>query len=232
MYACGGMAKATMFIAKIPITATPRTMSKVRIQEAGVAACAGSDLILGRLGLEMDVIGQAHRLDHLELLLERVDVVFLIVEDLGEQVAADVVLDLLAMGDGTAQLGQRLELELMVGLEDFLDVLADPEAAELLEIGQAVQEQDALGELVGVLHLVDRFGALELGEALEAPIVEHPVVQPILVGGGQLVAERVVEMPDDLGVALHNRLPVGAAYSYSRCMGSLKIGGNLRKTCD
>ena len=63
----------------------------------------------------------------------------------------------------------RLELELEVGPEDLLDVLADPQPAERLEIGQAVEEQDALGELVGMLHLVDRFVPLELGEALRRP---------------------------------------------------------------
>ena len=52
-------------------------------------------------------------------------------------------------------------------MQDLLDVLADAQAAEHLEIGQAVEEQDALGELVGMLHLVDQFVALEFGELVE-----------------------------------------------------------------
>ena len=84
-------------------------------------------------------------------------------------------------------------------MQDLLDILADVQPAERLEIGQAVEEQDALGEPVGVLHLVDRFGALELGELVHAPIVEQPVVQPILVGRGQLVLERLVESSMTLG---------------------------------
>ena len=42
-----------------------------------------------------------------------------------------------------------------------------------------------------------------LGEPLHAPIVEHPIVQPILVDRGQLVLQRLVEQLDDLVVALH-----------------------------
>ena len=49
-------------------------------------------------------------------------------------------------------------LQLEIGLEDLLDILADAQPAEHLEIGQAVEEQDALGEPVRMLHLVDRFG--------------------------------------------------------------------------
>ena len=40
------------------------------------------DLVLRRLRLELDVILQPHARDHLELLFERVDMLFLIVEDL------------------------------------------------------------------------------------------------------------------------------------------------------
>ena len=55
------------------------------------------------------------------------------------------------------QLPERLHLHSRSAFQDFLDVLADPKPPEHLEIGQAVEEQDALGEPVGVLHLVDRF---------------------------------------------------------------------------
>ncbi len=78
-------------------------------------------------------------------------------EDRGEEIAADIVADLLAMLDRVAQQGDGLHLELEIGLEHFLDRLADAQAPEQLEIGQALEKQDALGELVGMLHLVDRF---------------------------------------------------------------------------
>ena len=63
----------------------------------------------------------------------------------------------------------RLQLEREVALQHFLDVLADAQSAEQLEIGQAVEEQDPLGQLVGMLHLVDRFVPLELGELGRCP---------------------------------------------------------------
>ena len=65
------------------------------------------------------------------------------------------------------QLAQRLQFQLQIAAQDLLDILADVQPAEQLEIGQAVEEQDALGQAVGMLHLVDRFGALELGELVE-----------------------------------------------------------------
>ena len=48
--------------------------------------------------------------------------------------------DLLAMGDRAAKLGQRFQLKLHVGSEHFLDIFADVEPAERLEIGQAIEE--------------------------------------------------------------------------------------------
>src|SRR4029078_9964796 len=122
------------------------------------------------------------------------------------KVATDIVLDLLAMGDGAFELTERLHFEGEVALQHFLDVLTDAQFAEQLEIEEAVEEQDPLGQLVGMLHLVDRLMPLELGELGDAPIVEHPVMQPILVDRGQLVLERFVEELNDLLVALHRGL--------------------------
>ena len=74
-----------------------------------------------------------------------------------------------------------------VALEDFLDVLPDMQRIEHLQVGKAVEEDDALHELVGVLHLLDQFLAPFLGELVEAPVVEQAVMQPVLVDRGQLV---------------------------------------------
>jgi len=48
-------------------------------------------------------------------------------------------------------------------------------------------------QLVGVLHLLDRFLAPLLGERLVAPIVEQPVMQPVLVDRRQFVPQRLIE---------------------------------------
>src|SRR5690606_24291930 len=47
-----------------------------------------------------------------------------------------------------------------------------------------------------------------LGELFDAPVLQHAVVQPVLVDGGKLVGERLVEVIDDLRVALHDASPV------------------------
>jgi hypothetical protein len=77
-----------------------------------------------------------------------------------------------------------------------------------LKIGEPVEEQNAVGQRIGVLHFVDRFVALVIGELLHAPIIEHAVMQPILVDRGQLVRERRVEIFDYPGVALHGLAPM------------------------
>ena len=60
---------------------------------------------------------------------------------------------------------------------------------------------------IGVLHLVDRFLVLVLGELLVAPVLVHAAMQEILVDRGELVVQRLVEVLDDFGVALHRDLP-------------------------
>ncbi len=80
------------------------------------------------------------------------------------------------MLDRVAQQRQRFHLQCEIGLEHLLDRLADAQPAEQLEIGQAIEEQDALRQPVGMLHLVDRFVAFEFGELLDAPVIEQPVV--------------------------------------------------------
>src|SRR5512141_1082559 len=99
-------------------------------------------------------------------------------------------------------------LGLQVCAKDLLHILPDAKTAKCLEVGQAVEEQDPLGEPVGMLHFVDRLVPLIFSELLDAPIVEHPVVQPILIDRGQLFLERLVQQLDDLGIALHPALRV------------------------
>jgi hypothetical protein len=74
------------------------------------------------------------------------------------------------------------------------------------KVGKALKEQDPIRELVGVLHLFDGFLAPGLGHLQQAPIVEYPVMQPVLVDGGKFAAEAPVEIVDDFWVALHGAL--------------------------
>ena len=134
---------------------------------------------------------------------------FLAFEDAFEDLAADIVAHAFAMFDRVAQQGYRLLLHRQVGLEDFLDRLADLELVDRLEVGKPVQEQDTLRQNVGVLHLVDRFVPLVLGEPLDPPVLEDAIVQPVLVDGGKFVGERLVQELYDFRIAFHRAPPWG-----------------------
>src|SRR3546814_3599300 len=92
----------------------------------------------------------------------------LIVEYLDEEVAGHIVALGLAIFDRAAKLRQRLALQLQVGLQNLLDRLADAKAPEHLEVGQTVEEQDAFGEAIRMLHLVDRFRSEEHTSELQS----------------------------------------------------------------
>ncbi|MNV96673.1 hypothetical protein D3C71_1917040 [compost metagenome] len=55
-----------------------------------------------------------------------------------------------------------------------------------------------------MLHLLDGFGPLLLGEKRIAPVFEEAVMQPILVDGTEFEIERFVKLLDDLFVAFQN----------------------------
>ncbi len=60
-------------------------------------------------------------------------------------------------------------------------------------------------------HLADGLLAELLPEPLVAPVFAHARVDEVLVHGGELGRENVVEQRDDLVVALHARAPAGQA---------------------
>ena len=54
-----------------------------------------------------------------------------------------------------------------------------------------------------MLHLADRLVVFLLRELVQTPVLQHPVVEEVLVDGGELVLELGLQMIDDLWVALH-----------------------------
>src|SRR5687767_8034807 len=127
------MANPVAFIARIPITAMPRRMSRVTIRPGSASAAImcrtlialpvgwKRRLVFSWLRVELDVVGDAHARDHLELALQRVDMLLFILEDVGEEIPAHIVADGFAMLDCAAKLGQRLHLQFEVGLQYLLD---------------------------------------------------------------------------------------------------------------
>src|SRR5579872_3469385 len=94
-------------------------------------------------------------------------------------------------------------LQFQIALQDLLDVLANQQLAEVLQVGQTLQKQHALDERVGVLHFGDRFMMLVVLEFRHAPVPQHPRMQEVLVDGRQLVLQDGVETLDDSGITFH-----------------------------
>jgi len=71
-----------------------------------------------------------------------------------------------------------------------------------------LQEQDALDELLGVLHLADRLLVVLLRQVVKAPVSAHLRLAEVLVDGGELDGERAVESRDDVGLTFHGSPPL------------------------
>src|SRR5215470_2887542 len=79
-----------------------------------------------------------------------------------------------------------------------------------------------------MLHLLDGFLAPFLGEIAVAPVVQHPVVNPVLVDGGELAAQPFVEIFDDPRIALHGPAPERGNLEETSRRGSL---GRFKAIC-
>ncbi len=145
----------------------------------------------------------ADPLDQVDLGFEEIDVALLVLEEVIEQHLRHVITEVEAdLTRGFVIVACDM-LALEVAFENFLDVLADHKWRDILQVRMPFEEDDAIDQLVGVLHFLDRFRPPLLGEILEAPVVEHAKMQPVLVDGRQLMAKRLVEKLDDFGIALH-----------------------------
>ncbi|SOZ24721.1 hypothetical protein CBM2608_A50065 [Cupriavidus taiwanensis] len=162
--------------------------------------------MLARLHLRLQVVLQPDLVDQVQLRFQVLDMFLGIGEDIDQNFAADVIPDRFAIGDAFLDGGVRGLFQLQVALEHLGGILAEQQLVQVLQVGQAVQHQDALDQAVGVLHFADRFLVLHLAELLQAPVAIHAGVQEILVDRGQLVLELGVEMLDDLLVTFHWRL--------------------------
>src|SRR5689334_20272617 len=100
----------------------------------------------------------------------------------------------------------REALLLEVGLQRFERIFPDQQLAQVLEVRQPLEKENALDQSVGVLHLVDRFFFLVLFQLVQPPIAEHAGVQEVLIDGSELVEQHLVQVLHHLGVALHHRL--------------------------
>src|ERR1043165_1301284 len=164
--------------------------------------CRGASTTSSR-ALRGQVVLHADLLEQRELRFDPVDVLLLVLEDLFEEMACVVVVQLVRRDDVLVQARHRVHLQREIELELLRDVLADVDLAEALHVGDAVEEEDPLDDLLGVLHLADGMLADDVLEALVAPVLAHLAVHEILVDGSELRRQDIVEDVDDLLVALH-----------------------------
>ena len=84
--------------------------------------------------------------------------------------------------------------------------MADAQRIEHLHIREAFEEEDALGEMIRVMHLLNGLFFPFFCEFEKAPIVENAVMQPVLIDSRQLCAQSAIEIVDDLRVTAHVRI--------------------------
>ena len=70
--------------------------------------------------------------------------------------------------------------------------------ADALQVWMAFEENDALDQLVGVVHLFDGLGTFLVGELGVAPVVQDAEMHPILVDGAEFEEQCLVKPLDDL----------------------------------
>src|SRR5690242_19345173 len=123
----------------------------------------------------------AELVHQLELRLEVVDVPFFVGEDALEEDRAGGILLLPAHDDAGLEAGHHVVLDREVGLELLAQRLTDLEGEQPLVVRQAVEQQDAVGDRLRVVHLLEGFLARMRGEFGETPVLLHLRMQEVLV---------------------------------------------------
>src|ERR1700689_4872336 len=141
----------------------------------------------------------------LQLGLQVVNVVFLVGDDAFQQEGAGRVLLLTAHDDTGLEPVQHVVFDRQVGLELLAQRLTDAQREQPLVVRQPVQQQNAVGDRLGVPHLIERFGAGVACQLGEAPVLLHLGVQKELIDRGEFAGELFVRKAKNRGIALHDR---------------------------
>src|SRR5271168_558403 len=89
--------------------------------------------------------------DQIELGFEEIDVVLLVCHQLLEQVPRDIILHAVTICGGFLVKLSGGKLRRQIAIQNLLDGLADMQRIQQLQIGKALEKNDAYDELVGVL---------------------------------------------------------------------------------
>ena len=186
---------------------------RTRRSHIGSVVCLGRLFLLAALQRLLGCVGAgcvqqpvfffADAFHQFELGLQEVDMAFLVGDQLLEDPHRDIVALLAA--DFT-RLCVGVPCILFAGqirFQHFLDGGADAQRRDGLQVRMPFQEDDALDQLVGVLHLLDALLALLLCELRETPIFQQAVMDPVLVDRAQFEEQRLVQSFDDSCIAFH-----------------------------
>ncbi len=126
-----------------------------------------------------------------------------VIEDALQQVARDIVANGFAVRYPILDRGLRALLGRQITGQKLGHILADLQLAQVLQVGKRIQREETVHQFVGVFHLADGLFVFLLRQMVQAPVLEHPVVQEILVDGGEFVLELGLQMAYDSGIAFH-----------------------------
>src|SRR5690606_20531040 len=160
--------------------------------------------LIGRSRVQLAVTLFANLGEKIELGFEEVDMAFLISQQLIEKLLGNIVAEFVADFAGLLVGSAGVVLACKIGFQNFLDVLADAQRSYGLQVWKTFQEDNAVNQLVGVMHFFDRLFTFLLGKTREAPVVEEAVVKPILVYSAKLEEKCLVKPLDDLWFAFHS----------------------------
>jgi hypothetical protein len=106
-------------------------------------------------------------------------------------------------GDCLDQDGMKTSFVLKVAVQALGRVFANQELAQVLQIGQAFQEKNALNQLVRLLHDPNGLLVIIVVQLFQSPVPEHAGMEKILVDGREFILESLVQHAQDLRIAFH-----------------------------
>ncbi|CUX39401.1 conserved hypothetical protein [Agrobacterium genomosp. 13 str. CFBP 6927] len=163
--------------------------------------CESLFRFVGGIGVELTVFFRANLAEQVKLSFEEVDMAFLVNQQSFKKLHGDVVSGLGTDITGFLVGGPCVVFAGEIRFQHFLDVLADAQRRQGLKVGMAFEEDNTIDDLVGVLHLFDGFCTLLLCKLGVAPVVQKPVVKPILVYCTEFEKKGLVKPLDDFFVA-------------------------------
>jgi hypothetical protein len=153
--------------------------------------------------IRLQVVLDADLADQVDLGFQPLDMLLGILQDIEQQVARDVIAHLLGLRNAFLDGDVGAFLQFQVGRQHFFRVFADQQLVQGLQVGQAVQHQDAVDQAVGMLHFADRFVVFLLAQLVQSPVAVHARMQEVLVDRRQFVGQLCIQQTDNVFVALH-----------------------------